>query len=54
MRKWLKIQNDLISEKDFQKIQNKLENQFVNSNSSVEGIANSLATDYLLYGDTKF
>ncbi|WP_339915989.1 pitrilysin family protein [Yeosuana marina] len=48
----VKIQNDLISEKDFQKIQNKLENQFVNSNSSVEGIANSLATDYLLYGDT--
>lgn len=48
----VKIQNELISEKDFQKIQNKLENQFVNSNSSVEGIANSLATDYLLYGDT--
>ena len=48
----VKIQNELISEKDFQKIQNKLENQFVNSNSSVEGIANSLATDYLLHGDT--
>ena len=29
-----------------------MENQFVNSNSSVEGIANSLARYYLLYGDT--
>ena len=48
----VKIQNELITEKNFQKIQNKLENQFVNSNSSVEGIANSLARYYMLYGDT--
>jgi len=47
-----KIQQELISEKDYQKIQNKFENQFVNSNSSVEGIANSLARYYLLYKDT--
>lgn len=47
-----KVRTELISENDFQKIQNKLENQFVNSNSSVEGIANSLARYYMLYGDT--
>ncbi|MDO1512581.1 pitrilysin family protein [Maribacter confluentis] len=47
-----KVRTTLISEKDYQKIQNKFENQFVNSNSSVEGIANSLARYYLLYGDT--
>ena len=47
-----KIQTELISERDFQKIQNKLENQFVNSNASVERIAGSLAQYYMLYGDT--
>tara|TARA_R110002126_G_scaffold142128_1_gene287699 strand:- start:179 stop:1501 length:1323 start_codon:yes stop_codon:yes gene_type:complete len=47
-----KVRTTLISEKDYQKIQNKFENQFVNSNSNVEGIANSLARYYLLYGDT--
>lgn len=47
-----KVRTTLISEKDYQKLQNKFENQFVNSNSSVEGIANSLATYYLLYHDT--
>lgn len=47
----VKIQTELISEKEFQKLKNKYENQFVNSNSSVEGIADSLASYYLLYGD---
>ncbi len=45
------IQNNLISEKDYQKIMNKLESQFVSSNSSFEGIASSLATYYMLYDD---
>ncbi|MFD2543208.1 M16 family metallopeptidase [Lacinutrix gracilariae] len=48
----VKVQNELISERDYQKLQNKFENQFVNSNSSVQGIAGSLATYYMLYGDT--
>ncbi len=48
----VKIQNNLISEKDYQKLQNKFENQFVNSNSSISGIANSLAKYYMLYGNT--
>ena len=48
----LKLQMELISEKDYQKLQNKFENQFVNANSSVEGIANSLAENYMLKDDT--
>jgi predicted Zn-dependent peptidase len=48
----VKLQTDLISEKDYQKLQNKAENAFVNSNSSVSGIANSLARYYMLYGNT--
>lgn len=47
----VKMQTELISERDFQKLQNKFENRFVNSNSSVEGIANSLARYYMLYDD---
>jgi len=46
-----KMQTELISERDYQKLQNQFENQFVNSNSSVSGIANSLARYYMLYGD---
>jgi predicted Zn-dependent peptidase len=48
----VKIQTELISERDLQKLRNKFENQFVNSNSSVEGIASSLARYYKLFGDT--
>ena len=48
-----KIQNELISEKDYQKLQNQFESEFVNSNSTIEGIANSLAEYYVFYdGDT--
>ena len=46
------LQNELISERDYQKLQNRFESQFVNSNSSIEGIANSLARYHMLYGDT--
>lgn len=48
----LKIQTDLISEKDYQKLQNKFENNFVNANSSISGIANSLAENYMLRDNT--
>jgi predicted Zn-dependent peptidase len=47
------IQTNLISEKDFQKLQNTFDNQFVNSNANVEGIAENLAKYYMLYGDIK-
>lgn len=47
-----KLQTELISENDYQKLQNKMENDFVNSNSSMAGIANSLARYHMLYDDT--
>ena len=48
-----KIQNELISEKDYHKLQNQFESEYVNSNSTIEGIANSLAEYYTFYnGDT--
>lgn len=47
----VKIQTDLISEKDYEKLQNKFDNNYVNANASVEGIAENLASYYLLYGD---
>ena len=46
-----KLQTELISEKDYQKLQNKFDNNFVSSNASIEGIAENLASYYLLYGD---
>lgn len=47
-----KIQAELISEKDYQKLLNKFESDFVDSNGSIEGIANSLAEYYAIHGDT--
>ena len=48
-----KIQKELISEKDYQKLQNQFESEFVSSNSTIEGIANSLAEYYVFYdGET--
>lgn len=49
----VKLQTELISERDYEKLQNQFENRFVNANSGVEGITHSLATNYLLYGNTK-
>ncbi len=47
-----KVQTDLISEKDYQKLLNKVENNFVNSNTGMQGIANNLARYHVLYGNT--
>lgn len=47
-----KVQEQLISEEDFQKLQNVVENTFVNANSSIQGIAASLATYNVLFGNT--
>ena len=46
------MQTDLISDKDFQKIQNIIENRFVSSNSTVAGIGNSLAHNYFFHDTT--
>lgn len=48
----VKLQTELISQREFEKLQNKFENRFVNSNSSISGIASSLATYQMLYGNT--
>lgn len=47
----VKLQTELISEKDYEKLQNIIDNQFVNNNANVEEIAENLAKYYLLYGD---
>ncbi len=47
----VKLQTTLISEKDLQKLKNKYENKYVSSNATIEGIAENLASYYLLYGD---
>ena len=47
-----RISSELISEEEYKKIQNKIENIFVNQNSSTDGIAGNLASYYMLYGNT--
>jgi predicted Zn-dependent peptidase len=46
-----KLQTKLISEKEFQKLQNQIENDFVSSNSTVAGIAESLANYHVYLGN---
>lgn len=48
----VKLQNELISQREYEKLQNTFENRFVNANSSISGIAGNLATYQMLYGDT--
>lgn len=46
-----KTRNELISEEEFQKLRNQVEADFVGSNSTMEGIAESLANYRVYYGD---
>lgn len=45
----VKLKNGLITDREYEKLQNEFENSFVNTNSSISGIANSLASYYLLH-----
>ncbi len=45
----VKLKNELITDREYEKLQNEFENSFVNTNSSISGIANSLASYYLLH-----
>lgn len=45
------VQKNLISETEYQKIQNQMENDFVTSNNTVAGIAESLANYKMYFGD---
>ena len=47
-----KVKNEIISDKEFQKLRNQIENNFVSGNSTVAGIAQSLATYYTYQGNT--
>ena len=47
----VKLQTELISEREFEKLKNIYESNYVSSNASVEGIAENLASYYMLYGD---
>lgn len=48
----VKLQNELISEKEFTKIQNQFENQFVDKNNRMLGVAENLADGYTFYKNT--
>jgi zinc protease len=45
-----RIQNELISEEEFQKVRNQFENNIVSSNSSMAGIAENLADNHVYFG----
>ncbi|MFT6323203.1 MAG: putative Zn-dependent peptidase [Halieaceae bacterium] len=53
MEEITKLQNELISESEFQKLQNQIENDIVSGYSSQAGIAENLAQYYMYYGSTK-
>jgi predicted Zn-dependent peptidase len=46
-----KVKEELITEKEFEKLRNQIENTFVSGNSTVAGIAESLANYYTYYGN---
>ncbi len=46
-----KLKVELISEREFQKLRNQIESSFVQSNSSMAGIAETLANYHMYYGD---
>lgn len=46
------VREELISDKEFQKLRNKIENELVSSNATIERRASNLATAYTYYKDT--
>lgn len=46
-----RVKSELISDNEFQKLRNQVESSFIQSNSTVAGIAESLANYYMYYGD---
>lgn len=46
-----RVKTEDISDREFQKLQNQIENDFVSSNGTVRGIAESLADYHVYYGD---
>jgi predicted Zn-dependent peptidase len=48
----VKLQTDLISEQDYQKLLNQFENDFVNANTRMLGVAENLSDGYIYYKNT--
>ncbi len=48
----IKLQKELISEKEFTKLQNQFENQYVDKNNRMIGVAENLADGYTFYKNT--
>ncbi|MEZ4799544.1 MAG: pitrilysin family protein [Flavobacteriales bacterium] len=46
-----RVKTELITDNEFQKLRNQVESSFIQSNSTVAGIAESLANYYMYYGD---
>lgn len=46
-----KVRDELITDEEFQKLRNQIENNFISSNTTVAGIAGSLATYEMFFGD---
>ncbi|NRB52188.1 MAG: insulinase family protein [Saprospiraceae bacterium] len=46
-----KVQKELITDEEFQKLRNQIESNFIASNTTVAGIAGSLATYEMFFGD---
>ncbi|WP_297338346.1 pitrilysin family protein [Algoriphagus sp.] len=49
-----KVQQEGISDQDFEKLKNIIENNIVSGNSSMAGIAQNLAQAHVIYGDTNY
>jgi len=47
-----RVKNELITERELQKLKNQMESQFVNSNTTIASRARSLATYHTFYRDT--
>lgn len=50
----MQVQEEGISDRDFEKLQNIIENSIVSGNSTVAGIAQNLAEAHVIYGDTDY
>jgi len=46
-----KVKNELISEEEFKKLQNQMENDFISGNASIRGLAENLANYHVYFGD---
>jgi predicted Zn-dependent peptidase len=49
-----KVQDEGLSDQDFTKLQNIMENNIVSGNSSMAGIAENLAQSHVIFGDTNY